>query len=299
MYIGVDTRLGLIYEGDGTYGHPVHPAPLISPATVGFASEGQLDPSVDTQNWCNTWIFREDSFDPIARIRRGRFYSSSGISQRTQWRVSPHPAIASEMRELGNDARVVKELNSFQSRSFMHSFPKAQRELPMVLLGQEGRYTIWKAIHVEVIITGEEVVTLKGRQSLGILPGVKKDAIPEPYRKQVDAALDAFVDEAHRASPVSVIDRARDAASWMLMAYLVLPKEAARDLGELIKKLVAKDEKKVIAASAAQIIARLHARAKPVEQHKRDLRPVQEQDAELAMQCIGTLLCELGLGEWA
>jgi hypothetical protein len=51
-------------------------------------------------------------------------------------------------------------------------------------------------------------------------------------------------------------------------------------------------------AAAAKIIARLHARAKPAEEARRPMRPVREQDAELATQCVGTILCELGWAEW-
>ena len=109
--------------------------------------------------------------------------------------------------------------------------------------------------------------------------------------------LNAFADDVHRASPVSVIDRARDAASHALLAYFNLKKQEAQDLGKLIKRL--ENEGKVIAVSAAKIIARLHARAKPSEQEKRELYTIREQDAELATQCVGMLLCEIGFAEWA
>jgi hypothetical protein len=61
------------------------------------------------------------------------------------------------------------------------------------------------------------------------------------------------------------------------------------------------DENKTVADHAANIIARLHARAKTSEseQEKRELRSIREQDAELATQCLGTLLCEIGLAKWA
>lgn len=101
----------------------------------------------------------------------------------------------------------------------------------------------------------------------------------------------------HRSSPVSVIDRARDVATHALLAYFNLQKEEALDLGKLIKRL--EKEGKIIAVNAANIIARLHARAKPSEQEKRVLRPIREQDSDLAVQCVGALLCEIGIAEWA
>lgn len=82
-----------------------------------------------------------------------------------------------------------------------------------------------------------------------------------------------------------------------MLAYFNLQKEDAQDLGKLIKRL--ETEGRIIAENAANIIARLHARAKPSEQEKRQLRPIREQDADLAVQCVGMLLCEIGFAEWA
>ena len=59
-----------------------------------------------------------------------------------------------------------------------------------------------------------------------------------------------------------------------------------------------KNKQKVIAVAAAKIIARLHARAKPVEKVKHSLREICQQDAELAAQCLGIILCELGWANW-
>ncbi len=122
-----------------------------------------------------------------------------------------------------------------------------------------------------------------GVDHFGILPQIIEDKIPEEFQAKFNQTLNTFVDEVHRSSPVSVIDRARDVASQALLAHFNLNKSEAQDLGELIKRL--KTEGRVIAENAANIIARLHARAKPSEQEKRELRPIREQDADLAVQC--------------
>lgn len=93
-----------------------------------------------------------------------------------------------------------------------------------------------------------------------------------------------------------MIDRARDVATYALLAFLNIPKEKAMDLGDLVKILKTKEF--AIVESTANIIARLHARAKPSEQEKRSLLPIREQDVDLTVQCIGTLLCEIGYAEW-
>ena len=166
----------------------------------------------------------------------------------------------------------------------------------MVLLGVDDRFTVWKIIDIEAITTGEDLVTLKARSSLGVLPNVNVDKIPELFRAHIDESLNSFVDEVHRSAPISIIDRARDTASQILLAYYLLKGKDAKDLSELAQKI--ENDKFVIAANAAKIIARLHARAKPVERHRREMRSIREQDAELVVQCVGIILCEIGWADW-
>ena len=87
--IGIEKHHGVVYEGDGNYGRGVWPTPVITPACFVYPSEGDLKahPSSDVFGY----RFREDSFDPIARIRRGRFYHAAQ-QQPMQWaRCSHHP----------------------------------------------------------------------------------------------------------------------------------------------------------------------------------------------------------------
>jgi len=269
---------------------------VITPARIVFEQEGDLKAENRRDLIGDAWIFREDSFDPIARIRRGRFYQA-GNQQPQQWHVQVHPAIPSETREASKGI-VTKSLETFHGNPIWHRFIKDQKEQPLVLLGFDERFTVWTIINVENISTGEDLVTLKSCSSLGVLPQVESGKIPENSRSAVMASLDAFTDEVYHAAPVSVIDRARDAASQILLAYFGLLGEGAKDLGALTNDLEKENEPKIIAVSAAKIIARLHARAKPVEKAKRSLREIREQDAELASQCLGVILCELDWADW-
>lgn len=244
----------------------------------------------------DAWIFREDSFDPIARVRRGRFYQA-GNQQPVQWHVQVHPAIQSEVRE-ANKGVVTKLLETFHGNPVWHRFIKDQKEQPLVLLGFDERFTVWTIINVEYISTGEDLVTLKACSSLGVLPQITVEAIPGRNRNAVMEVLDIFSNEVHRSAPVSIIDRARNAVSQLLLAYTGLEGKHAKDLSGLVKELEKEEEPKLIAICASKIIARLHARAKPVEKAKRPLRVIREQDAELAAQCLGVILCELGWAEW-
>lgn len=291
--IGIDTNLGLVYEGDSHYGRGLWPTPVITPAKFVDLSNDEFKAHTSSEHF--GYRFREDSFDPIARIRRGRFYCAQG-SQPQQWRVARHPG--SPFDSITRDIHgFSKSLDTFFGNPIWHKHIKGRRDLPIVLLGIDERFTAWTIISVEAISTGEDLVTLKARNSFGILPQIIEDKIPEEFHAKLNQTLNTFVDEVHHSSPVSVIDRARDVASQALLAHFNLKRSEAQDLGELIKRL--KTEGRVIAENAANIIARLHARAKPSEQEKRELRPIREQDADLAVQCVGTILCEIGFAEWA
>ncbi|MCY4361125.1 MAG: hypothetical protein OXE42_02905 [Gammaproteobacteria bacterium] len=295
MNLGIDKDCNLFYEGKASWGHAVWPSPVVTPAEIVTELEGRLH-SEDRRNLdADGMVFREDSFDPVTRVRRGRFYQA-GERQPSEWHVQVHPAVPNEAFR-ADQGIIKKSLDTFYRHTIWHQFSKCQKQ-PLVLLGFEDRFTIWNIIDIESISTGEDLVTLKSCSSLGILPEVESSKMPESSRKAVMESLHIFVDEVHRAAPASVIDRARDSVSQVLLAYFDLEGENAKDLSALIKDLERKDSQKVIAVAAAKIIARLHARAKPVEKTKRSLRDICQQDAELAAQCLGVILCELGWANW-
>lgn len=291
LNIGIDTNTGLIYEGQSDYGRGIWPSPVISRAKFVFPSEGDLSANHTT---VFGYRFREDSFDPVSRIRRGRFYNSGQSSSNT-WYVQPHLAIPLELPEQGNK-QIIKRLETFYGCSIWNQYFSKKGVPPLVLLGVDERYTVWSVISIEVISTGEELVTLKARSAMGVLPNINQDMIPKQFMNVVNESLETLVDEVHRSAPASVIDRARDAVTQVLLAFFTLEGKQAKELKDLIKML--ENREYAIAAAAAKIISRLHARAKPNERAKYDLRSVREQDAEFAAQCVGTLLCEIGWGDW-
>lgn len=295
MNLGIDKDHNLFYEGLAYWGHAVWPSPVVTSAKIVAESEGRLQAEDRKDFVAGSMVFREDSFDPVTRIRRGRFYRADGL-QPSEWHVQVHPAIPNEAFR-AEKGIIKKSLYTLHGHTIWHQFTKCQKQ-PLVLLGLEDRFTIWNIIDIESISTGEDLATLKSCSSLGILPDVKGSKIPESSRKTVMESLDIFIDEVHRAAPASVIDRARDSASQVLLAYFSLEGEDAKDLGALTKDLENEGRPKMIAVAATKIIARLHARAKPVEKARHSLREVCQQDAELAVQCLGVILCELGWADW-
>ncbi len=293
--IGIDTTEGLVYELDGFRGHPVWPMPVITRAKFVYPSQGPLE--ADASMNMLGYRFREDSFDPISRIRRGRFYRTPENGSLSQdCTVANHPARPFEGIAHDIHART-KRLDIFYGDLIFQNFLKGKSEKPIVLLGVDERFTVWSIVNIEAISTGEDLVTLKGRNSFGLLPSLNEDKVPEKLRAKLVESLDTFADEIHRSSPTSVVDRARDVATYALLAHLGVESADSKDLGSLIKQLEGREL--VIAASSATIINRFHARGKAVEQEKRALRPVREEDSELVTHCVGNLLCELGMAEWA
>jgi hypothetical protein len=286
----------LFYEGEFNWWHGLWPSPVLSIATLLGPDAGKnLHPTANDLHAAEL-VFREDSFDPVTRIRRGRLYKAIGERPK-ECLVQKHPANEIEMGCERNQQELFKKrLFCFDAwRPFAE--PSNNKNNLMIALGTQQAYTLWRVVDVERIVTGEDLITLRARNSLGLLPELNTDAIPVSACAKALETMDKLSEAAYRAGPESIVDRARDAAQWCLGAWLAGEKgdEKLRheDLGHLASKL---DEDRMVSRSVAQAIARLHARGKPNEQDKRNLRPVIEADAEFALAAMGLLLRELG---WA
>lgn len=295
--IAIDPDRRLYYEGTTFYGHAVWPSPFVSVATV-LQSAKDME-SIPDRNDLGTarLVFREDAFDPVTRIRRGRFYVRDDGGQPQEWRVQQHPAFDEDYDAYDSQGYFVKRLFGF------HVWParihlKSTETEALVALGIQDAMTLWRVIGIEQISTGEDLVTLKARSNLGVLPELNEEAVPEGSRKRVMECLEKVADTAYRAGPESVIDRCRDAGAAMLGAWLEMDNTGAvkKDLSEL-SGLAGGSAKKAIVENASKIIARLHARSKPNEQERHPARPLVEMDAELALECVSVIMREIGWAE--
>jgi len=299
--IGVEESKGLVFEGDSYYGaHLVWPVPVMTSAQFMDSSTNEL-PSFNTGRQ-TAYYFREDLFDTVSRIRRGRFYKFAG-TKGNQWHVFPVQNVSIPRTNVDKNGMLsVPSLADYNSCKLSSELSILGLANAVVVLGKENASTIWSIIHVEASFSGEELVTLKARQSLGALPVVNWTKVPEGSIAMVREKLAVLEDEYHRAGAESVVDRAREAATAILSGHLQqeYPEAKGSDLGVLVKLLVKKNGEngQRIVACAAEIPQRLHSRGKTSEQEKRDVRPLREQDAELAVQCIGVMLCDLGWAEW-
>ncbi len=292
--IGIDESTNLIYEGLTNYGYGLSPSPILSPATFVSISNEEYDLPSRGDRFSIKYLFREEGFDPVSRTRRGRFYKRND-QQPNEWFVQPHPVLLQERRYDGRN-EIKKELYTYSAFYFFGVVKRDDIKNTLVLIGHQDTYSIYSIINVESTANGDDLITLKMRPTFGVIPNVNEEAIPADRKQIVLDALNRFATEVHRASPESIIDRARDAASAILGAFNEQNGTCSfdKDLGKQIRA-IEKAEKRIV-LNSADIVRLFHARAKPSEKERRKLRPISEQDAELAVNCIGTILCELG---WA
>lgn len=299
MYLGIDTNSGLVYEGFNAPDIPSIPAPSITQAKlINFEADWKdLPRGIGSSPMA--WVFREDSFDPVTRTRRGRLYEPEpGQAQPKSHFVAPHPYEFPMMRQTGSDGRLSKSMNTFSACHPLLMLPNQGQGLTLAL-GSARAASGWRILQTEALANGCVMVTLKSLSAFGILPTVDYVKIDERFRPAVREAIDRVLNSAFRESSISVVDHCRAALTVVLSRWLVQcghedVKTLGADLGELSKRI----EKQAMdcVAKAAQIVARLHVRGKPNEQHAKGLRTPLDGDAEFCMHALGLAIRDFG---WA
>lgn len=293
MFLGIDQKTDMVFEGNSYYGgHLVWPSPMLSPAKFISASDNPVLPA-RYETYTN-YLFREDTFDPVTRVRRGRFYKSNQ-TQPERWTVMISPPMSAT--QPFDDMRAWTYFSCPISE--MPTLVDANQHL--VILGTTAAFSLWTIINRELIYTNEIVFTLKARQSFGVLPEIDWGMIPDKEMPNISEALQTLEDDYHIASPESVVDRANEAATRVLNAYLqTIGKKLHDSLSKITTTMSSLDseDKREVAKNAADIVRLLHGRTKYAVQKVHNARPIREQDAELSIQCIGLMLCDLGWARW-
>jgi hypothetical protein len=209
----------------------------------------------------------------------------------------PHPGTIHDgghFPTMGTAPRMLHGFRAFGARRIL----KTGAQPSILAFGARSAYSLWRVVDVELTVSGEDLVTLRARSSLGLLPELREIAVPSDALPKVKETLETLVVAAHTSAPSSVIDRARDAALSCAGAWLSEkigdPRFRTKELAELAK--TAESANHVLAASALRSIARLHADAKPNVQELKSARPPMEADAEYALAAIGLMLRDIG---WA
>lgn len=297
MRIGFERDTGHVYEGTSAPQFAVWPPPLLSQAKLIEAPADGRAPARGLNADPFAWVFREERFDPVSRVRRGRLFQPDGSSQPNRVLTAGHPLIENALHSVAGSGRT-RDLFTYMPCQALLNRPGGALGAAL-LIGQERGATLWRVIQAEVALDDDVVVTLKAKSAFGVLPDVAWDAVPEPHRPQVRAALERVLDSAFRETPVSVIDQCRNAATVVLSGWLVAQGRAdmaGKDLAVLAKAMEQHARPMHCAAWLGQTIARLHVRGKSNEQQARSLRLPTEEDAELSLHGLGFLLRDVG---WA
>lgn len=299
MHIGIDANSGLVYEGSSAPEFPALPTPTVTQAKLieEESDWGRLPGGLRASAF--GWVFREDSFDPVTRTRRGRLYAPASNTQPVQGRVAPHPYEDPAGRAVGADGRLAKGLHSYMSCEAILAKPHAGKGATLVL-GAQRAHTAWRILQTELLTSGDVMLTLQAKTAFGIIPEVNTAAIDEAYRQDIIQALDRVVASAFRETPISVVDHCRNAATMLISRWLAQQGEDPvilnKDLGEVIKVVERDPYLMVNVARLAFPVSRLHVRGKDTERIGKGLRSIVQEDADMALQVVGFIMREFG---WA
>jgi hypothetical protein len=279
---------GTYYEGDSQDLRIIHPTPVVSAISCPFISliGGQQS------------VFREDSFDPVTRIRRGRLYiDNRNLSTWYPGRIdhgsyNPYPARISKTPLTPDVA-----YDAWQPDGLVIDQVIGRH----VEIGHREYSTKWRIVGAEWISVGHVLFTLRAHSLFGVIPKLNPTII-DATGTQVDGSrvavtLEALVDAAHRQQATATVDVARETAKVILTTWIG-PAAYGKDLADVIKAV---PKGKNVIVWAASVVNRFHSRGKSAAVEKfasmgSALRAVTEDDADACVSLIGLLLREI---EWA
>ncbi len=286
--IGFHPTGNLIEAHGGAQANVLSSQIFFTPAFIGSPNEEEIKlPESVFPAFDHPLYFREDSFDPAIRVRRGRFYKRGNLSH-SDFHISPQ----------ATGPQSLAAVHSLTVADLGTNFSKMQ-----VRLGLKSLNTAWSVVQAEPITTGEILVTLKAISYLGVLPDLNESRIPESHRKHILEKMNKLAQDFHVATPNAIVELARDAGSAIMSAVVAQNNlsDKPKDLSESAKLFSDHcfSEKKVgryNVGHCAKVLANLHNQNKSVEQLKNDHRPIDEGDSEVAVRCLSQMVRDLG---WA
>lgn len=299
MHLAIDQQTGLVYEGTDGPELPVFPAPSVTLATLIHEPADWERLPVDVQSAQSAWVFREDTFDAVSRTRRGRLYQPWGNMRPSEFHVLPNPYDVATGRRVGSGGRLPRPLFRYQACSAILLMPHRGQGQTLAL-GTPRASSAWLIVQTEMLASQAVMVTLKAKTAFGLLPEIDETQVPQEYRTDVAKVIDATLDAAFRAPAASVIDHCRDAMQVILSRWLAKRNGTATvlalDLGKVALAFDKQGANLLCVNRLADVVAKLHARAKTNQQVEHGGRPPSEEDAELALQCLGFAIRDIG---WA
>ncbi|MGE3607978.1 MAG: hypothetical protein AB7I27_00220 [Bacteriovoracaceae bacterium] len=301
MILGVHEATRLVYEGDSlSCGYPVNPLPLISQVGLGNTFEEAFAALKSTSFHEFSLIFREDSYDPVSRTRRGRIYKAPG-QKPEQWVVIPHPAHPVRSMELTAEKQLQgQRMFSFYNQR-VRSLVKDSVDLRKLhlLLGFQDGYTKWAIVSTEIAFNGQEIVTLKAINTMDVVPDINFQKILPDEQARVKDSVEKLLEVSYKSNVESIVDRACEACLSVLLAVIRgrSPEVRGLTLDLAIKRMASdpnfSDRKMML--TAADLLRLLHSRGKVSFQDKYNTRSLNYHDAQTALDCLSTVVFELDL----
>lgn len=305
--IGIDRNNWLVYEGASLYGHGVWPTPVITRATlIDSPAEWTKLPTSSHVDEAK-YVFREDTFDPITGLRRGRlFHWQDGQSQPSCWHVHQHPAVWEDVGHRDPQGRFRKDLLTYYDLQGFGSKLMTSKSEIVIALGSADSLTLWTVVSVERVVSGQDLLTLKARSNFGVLPEIDFERIPVDSKESVSVALTKLRTSAFREQASSVVEQCRPAAQVILSHWfssITGDHRKTDDLAELMNKIEkhadGKDRK--ILLNTGRTLALFHNRNKPNVREKLGelARQILESDAAFSLQAVALLIHEVGWSKQA
>jgi hypothetical protein len=295
LLLGIDPTSGVVFiGGSSSRGERMQPQPTLTPLVFADRVEGPNWETAVGIQLLPKLLFREESYDFVSRLRRGTVFRQEDGGPTRWWVHDPmRPDTRNTVAQMGY--RYEMSLIGYQS----HPLEELRRKrgpnaYPKILLGDQDFCTRWTIVGIERSVSGGPLLTLRVDGFMGILPELDPNKVPEEIRAELSARLDSIVTSAARIDPGATVDLCRHALS---VVFGVLCSDRSLDLAKSIDKfLEVKGEDDGVRSWAGRLVARLHSRAKPNEQQKRQTRAIDENDALLAVECVAIVLKEVG---WA
>lgn len=300
--IGIDRNNWLIYEGTSRYGHGVWPTPVVLRATIVADHEDWAKLPTSTHIDDAKLVFREDTFDPVTGLRRGRLYQwHDGTAQPDTWHVHQHPAVFEDVGHRDTAGRFRKNLLTYHDANPFAGRVLAANGDVVVALGSGDALSLWTVVQVERTASGQELLSIKARSNLGVLPELDFAKVPAASKEAVVAALGKLRTSAYREQASSVVEQCRPTAQIILSNWFDSVSGInvkGDDLGDVIKKIekhVAGKDRQIL-LNTGRTLGLFHNRNKPnvKEKYGELARDIKESDAAFALQAVALLLHEVG-----
>lgn len=200
-YLGFERQTGAVYEGQPDHGYRVIPPPHLSP--IRFLSDGKVPPINHYGDGLATELFREDDFDPVTKLRRGRVFKF-GFSHLRQWHVfDPYRQTLPVVQWAKGIAQEIS-LPTYEGRDLPEFKDVPAHLLPTVVIGWYPHFTFWKIVSIECNLVGTPVLSLRAKHSLGDTPELLMEKIDDIMRVPLSEALGKVEASVNRLSPTEI-----------------------------------------------------------------------------------------------